>query len=395
MSVTRGFNFLMTPGPTNIPERILRAMHRPGMEYAGPEFTEFSIACHEDIKALFKTESEVFMYAANGHGAWEAALTNTLSPGDKVLVPETGVFSLTWSQMAKSLGLKSKYLTNDWRHAIDPAEVESHLNDDKDHEIKAVLVVHTDTATGITSDIAAIRKAIDSAGHPALLMVDAIASLICTDFRTDEWGVDVVVAGSQKGLMMPPGMSFTAANTKARQLGESSTLPRSYWDWRTRRGDHHYTWYCGTAPQQGVYGLREAIDMIMEEGLDQAFARHRRLAQMTRAAIEVWAEAGALELNALVDGEKSASVSTILIPEDLDVQQFHTVCRDRFNLSLGNGIGKLTGKAFRIGHMGNVNEPMIIGTIGSVEAGLEICGIPHGKGGAQAAVNALSSELDN
>jgi alanine-glyoxylate transaminase/serine-glyoxylate transaminase/serine-pyruvate transaminase len=226
-------------------------------------------------------------------------------------------------------------------------------------------------------------------------MVDAIASLVCTDFRADEWGVDVTVAGSQKGLMMPPGMSFNAASGKARQIGESATLPRSYWDWRTRRGEHHYTWYCGTAPQQSVYGLREAIDMIMEEGLDQAFARHHRLAKMTRAAIEVWAEAGALELNALVDGEKSASVSTILVPEECDVERLHTVCRDRFNLSLGNGIGKLSGKAFRIGHMGNVNEPMIIGTIGAVEAGLDICGIPHGRGGAQAAVNAVSSMLDN
>lgn len=380
----------MTPGPTNIPGRIQRAMSKPAMEYAGPDFLELSTGVHEDVKQLFRTDSEVFIYAANGHGAWEAALSNTLSPGDTVLVPGTGQFSLGWSAMADSLSVNSIHLENDWRHAIDPAEIEQRLRDDKDHKIKAVLIVHTDTASAITSDIPAVRKAMDATGHPALLMVDAIASLITTEFRMDDWGVDVAVAGCQKGIMMPPGVSFTAANTKARKVGETSSLPRNYWDWRKRRGEIHYTWYCGTGPVNMIFGLREAIDMIMEETLEGAAARHARQAGAVRAAIRKWGGAGSMELNALVPGEAANGVSTIRVDETIDVNAFQTLLRDRFNVSLGGGLGALGGKSFRIGHMGYVSEPMILGTLASIETAFQIMDIRHGEGGIMAAVESLS-----
>jgi len=393
MTFRSGWNFLMTPGPTNIPARVQNAMSQPAMEYAGPDFLELSYGVHDDIKALFKTTNEVFIYAANGHGAWEAALSNTLSKGDTVLVPETGQFSLSWSAMAESLGLNSVYLENDWRHAIDPNEVEEKLRADSDHAIKAVLMVHTDTATGITSDVAAVRKAMDAAGHPALLMVDCIASLVTTDFRMDEWSVDVCVAAAQKGIMMAPGLSFTAASDKAWKIGETSDLPRNYWDWRSRRGKIHYTWYCGTGPVNMIYGLREAIDMITEEGLENAFERHHRLASAVRAAINVWAEGGALELNALDQADAANGTSTILVDETVETTALHDFCRERFNVSLGFGLGRMGGKAFRIGHMGHVNEPMVLGALGSVEAALRILGIPHGEGGVMAAVESLGAAL--
>ena len=392
MTVRRGFNFLMTPGPTNIPGRILRAMHRPAIEFQGHEFIEYSRACHQDIKPLFQTKNEVFIYSANGHGAWEAALTNTLSTGDRVLVPETGQFSLSWMEMAETLGITGEYLTNDWRHGIDPDEVETRLVDDKDREIKAVLAVQTDTATGITSDIAAVRLAMDAADHPALLMVDTVASLVTTEFRMDEWGVDVAVGGSQKGMMMPPGLSFTAASNKAQKIGETANLPRNYWDWRKRRGQSHYTWYCGTAPEHLIFGLREAIDMVIEEGLEGAHRRHQWLASAVRAAVEVWAKAGALELNAVVEEQKSNSISTILVADDIDVEQIHTVCRDHFDVALGYGLGQLDGRSFRIGHMGYVNAPMIIATLGCIETVFGTCGIPHGKGGIMAALDSLAND---
>jgi len=390
MTVQRGWNFLMTPGPTNIPDRILGAMNKPAMEYAGPDFLELSTGVHEDVKQLFRTDSEVFIYAANGHGAWEAALSNTLSLGDTVLVPGTGQFSLGWSEMAESLGVKSIYLENDWRHAIDPNEVEQKLREDTGHKIKAVLIVQTDTASAVTSDIAAVRKAIDAAGHPTLLMVDTIASLITTEFRMDDWGVDVAVAGCQKGMMMPPGVSFTAANAKARKIGETASLPRNYWDWRKRRGEIHYTWYCGTGPVNMIFGLREAIDMIMEETLDGAAARHTCLANAVRAAVRKWGEAGSMELNAIIPDQASNGVSTIRVDEAIDVTAFQDLLRDRFNVSLGHGLGALNGKSFRIGHMGFVSEPMILGTLASIETAFQMMDIPHAEGGIMAAIESLS-----
>lgn len=390
MTFRAGWNFLMTPGPTNIPDRVLRAMARPSLEYAGPDFLELSVGVHEDIKKVFQTTAEVFIYSANGHGAWEAALANTLSPGDTVLVPDTGQFSNSWSMMAESLGIKSQYMKADWRHGIDPEAVEQALREDKDHNIKAVLMVHTDTATSITSDVAAVRKAIDAANHPALFMVDTIASLVTTDYRMDEWGVDVTIAACQKGLMVAPGLSFTAANDKARTAGKSTTMPRNYWNWQTRRGEVHYTWYCGTGPVNSIFGLRESLNMIFEETLEGAYARHQRLADAVRAAVGVWGQEGRFELNALVPDQRANGVTTILIDEAMDVSALHALCRDRFNVSLGYGLGKLKGKSFRIGHMGHVNEPMILGTLGCVEAAFEILGIQHGKGGVQAAVTSLA-----
>ncbi len=391
MNAHRGWNFLMTPGPTNIPERIQAAMNRPALEYAGSEFEDLSKGVHEDMKKLFRTEGEVFFYSSNGHGAWEAALSNTLSPGDTVLVPGTGQFSMGWSALAESLGVKSIYLENDWRNSIDPGEVEQKLREDRGHKIKAVLMVHTDTASAITSDIPAIRKAMDSAKHPALLMVDTIASLVTTEYRMDEWGVDVSIAACQKGIMMPPGMSFTAANDKARKVGENARLGRNYWDWRTRRGEIHYTWYCGTGPINMIFGLREAVDMILEETLEGAATRHQRLADATRAAIGKWGEAGTIEMNAQVQEQAANGVTTILVDDSIDVNALQKLLREDFGVAIGHGLGALDGKAFRIGHMGYCNEPMILGALASIETAFKVLGIAHGQGGVMAAVESLAA----
>lgn len=389
-SVKRGRNFLHTPGPTNIPDRILNAMHRPAIDFSGPDFLELAIEIFRDIKPIFRTESRVFIYTSSGHGAWEAALANVLSPGDKVLVPETGQFSASWTDMARTLSIEADYLTNDWRHGIDPDEVEQKLRDDKDHAIKAVLTVQTDTGTSITSDIPAVRRAIDAANHPALLMVDTIASLGTIDFRMDDWGVDVAVGASQKGLMLPPGLGFTATSEKALRAAEACTMPRNYWDWRNRQDDAHYRWFCGTAPEHLIFGLREAISMVMEEGFDRIFARHARLAGAVRKAVGVWAEAGAIDFNAVVEEQRSNSVTTIRVADDYDGDAVRAACRDNFQIALGGGLGQLQGRAFRIGHMGDLNEPMILGCLAGVEAALQVCGIPHGRGGTQSAIDHLA-----
>ncbi len=392
MTVKRGRNFLLTPGPTPVPERILNAMHRQPIDYNGTEMIELALGCLRDLGPIFKTGQPAFIYTASGHGAWEAALANTLSPGERILVPESGNFSLGWSEMARSMGLEIDYLESDWRHAIDPDAVEARLAQDRAHEIKAVLMVHTDTATGITSDVAALRRAIDRAEHPALFMVDTIASLATTDFRMDEWRVDVAVGASQKGLMMPPGMSFTAASDKALEAAESARMPRRYWDWHERRAEHHYKWFCGTAPEHLLFALREALDMVMEEGLEAAFARHARLAEAVRRAVAVWAEAGTLAFNALVPEERANSVTTILVPEEIDAERIRETCSARFDVSLGAGLRRMNGRAFRIGHMGDVNAPMLLGALASVEATLKICGVPHGTGGVTAAIAYLAEE---
>ncbi len=392
MSVKRGRIFLQTPGPTNIPERVLNAMHRSAVEFAGPEFGAFARKLLIDIKPLFRTEGTVFIYAANGHGAWDAALSNILSPGDKVLAPETGRFALSWADQARNLGIETEIVPNDWRRAIVPADLEARLRADPEHAIKAVLLVHTDTATGITCDIPAVRRAIDAAGHPALLVVDTIASLLTTEFEMDAWGVDVAVAACQKGLMMPPGLSFVAANDKAFAAHRDSTLPRGYWDWTDRLQDVGYKWFCGTAPEHLLFGLREAIDMINEEGFDAIFARHARLAAAVRAAIGVWSQAGALELAAREQSEQANSVSTILVDPAYDPVEIRTICRDRFDLALGNGLGQFEKNSFRIGHMGDLNAPMILGALAAVEAGLVVCGVPHGQGGVNAAIDVLAAD---
>ncbi|MBT3532742.1 MAG: aminotransferase class V-fold PLP-dependent enzyme [Rhodospirillaceae bacterium] len=393
MNVRRGRNFLQTPGPTNIPDRILRAMHQPAWEYSGPDFIEVARDCLNGMRPIFKTEGEVFIYASNGHGGWEAALSNILSPGDKVLVPETGLFSFAWSAMAQQLGVTFDTIPNDWRHAIDPNQVEERLRADDKGEYRAVLMVHTETATGITSDVQAVRQAMDAAGHSALLVVDVIASLACSDFRMDEWGVDIAVGGSQKGLMCPIGLGFNAVNERARAAASNGGSPRSYWDWegRSMSRPEVYRWFAGTAPEHMVFGLAEALIMLEEEGLEATFARHQRLGAATRAAIEAWSAGGAMEINALVPEERSESVTTIIMGEDFDLMNFQHVLRENFNVAVGGGLGQLQGKAFRIGHMGDINEPMILGTLASVEAVFEILGIPYGDGALPAAIASLAA----
>jgi len=392
MTVQRGRNFLQTPGPTNIPDRILRAMHQPAWEYSGPDFIELARECLTDIRPIFKTDGEVFIYGSNGHGAWEAALMNILSPGDKVLVPETGLFSFAWSAMAKDLGVTIDTIPNDWRHGIDANKVEEYLRADTAREYRAVLMVHTETATGITSDIPAVRKAIDAVGHDALLVTDVIASLACTDFRMDEWGVDVAIGGSQKGLMCPIGLGFNATNDKARSIAKKGGSPRAYWDWEARSMSRPevYRWFAGTAPEHMIFGLREALDMLAEEGLEATFARHRRLGDATRAAVAAWSTEGAMELNALVPAERAESITTIRMSEGYDGKAFQGVLREKFNVAVGGGLGQLEGKAFRIGHMGDVNEPMILGTLASIEAAFQILGTPYGEGALPAAIASLA-----
>jgi alanine-glyoxylate transaminase/serine-glyoxylate transaminase/serine-pyruvate transaminase len=391
-TIQTGRNFLHTPGPTNIPDRVLSAMMRPAIDMSNPGFGAMVRSCFDDLKTVFKTEGEVFIYASNGHGAWEAALVNVLSPGDQVLVPEAGHFSFNWGEMARSLGLEAIGIPMDWRRAIDAETVAAKLRADKDHRIKAVLMVHTDTATSVTSDISAMRRAIDDAGHPALFMVDTIAALATVDFRMDEWGVDVAVGASQKGLMQSPGLGFTAASEKALRAHKFATLPRSYWDWSHRQAEEYYAWFCGTLPEHLLFGLREGLDMVLEEGLDAIFVRHARLAEAIRLAIGRWSEAGALELNAIEPAEQSDSVSTILVDEAYDAVRFRETCRDRFDVSLGGGLGKLRGRAFRIAHMGYLNEPMVLGALAGIEACLAYCDIPHKKGGVDAAIDYLAAK---
>lgn len=389
--VRRGREFLNVPGPTNIPERVLNAMSRPAVDFSGPEFIDIAMTCFRDLKWVFRTEGDVFIYAANGHAAWEAAMVNTLSAGDTILVPETGHFSTGWGETSAALGLKVKTVASDWRRAIDPAAVEEALRADTGHAIKAVLMVHTDTATGVTSDIRALRAAIDAAGHPALFMVDAIASLATTELNMDEWGIDVVVAASQKGLMCPPGVALVAAGEKAMQAHAGATLPRRYWDWTDRTAKEHYRKFCGTAPEHTIFALREALTMLQEETLDGVFARHARLAEAVRLCVGKWCEGGALQFNAVNPDERSDAVTTILLPANVSTETMRAMCRDNFSVAVGGGLGKLIGKAFRIGHMGDMNEPMILGCLASVEAALKRLDVPLGAGGVQAAIDWLAA----
>lgn len=385
---------LQVPGPTNVPERVLAAMHRPAMDPTGPEFRKLAQDCFARLKPFFRMDDEggaggedgaVFMYAANGHGVWEAALVNALSPGDKVLVPDTGNFAFAWRRMAVSLGLDAEYLEGDWRHALDTAAVEARLREDTRHEIKAVLAVHTDTSTSVTSDIAALRAAIDTAGHPAMLMLDAIASHMTVDVPMGAWGVDVLISASQKGFMCPPGLGFLAANARALKASESSGYYRNYWDWRLRLEDPTYRWFCGTAPQHLLFGLLEAMDMLDEEGLGAVYARHARCAGMVRAAVEHWGQDGPLELNAVEPADRANSVTTIRIPAELDPDALRARCLARTGIAIGGGLARLKGNAVRIGHMGYVTEPMIAATLAAFEATLAEDGIPHRPGAVAAA----------
>jgi alanine-glyoxylate transaminase/serine-glyoxylate transaminase/serine-pyruvate transaminase len=388
MTYHSGRHFLQIPGPTNVPDRVLRAIDRPTMDHRGPDFAALTRAILPGLQKVFKTAGPVVIYPASGTGAWEAALVNTLSPGDRVLMFETGHFASLWHGMARKLGLQPEFLEGDWRSGADPARIEEVLKADRDHEIKAVCVVHNETSTGVTSRVGEVRKAIDRAGHPALFMVDTISSLASIDYRHDEWGVDVTVAGSQKGLMLPPGLSFNAVSEKALKAAEQASLPRSYWDWTpileaNQAGFFHYT-----PATNLLYGLREALDMLFEEGLGNVFARHERHAAATRAAVESWG----LEVLATNPAEFSGSLTAVLLPEGHDADAFRKIVLETFDMSLGTGLGKLKGKVFRIGHLGDFNDLTLAGTLSGVEMGLDLAAVPHRRGGVQAAFDVLTSQ---
>jgi alanine-glyoxylate transaminase/serine-glyoxylate transaminase/serine-pyruvate transaminase len=385
-AVKRGRQFLHTPGPSIIPDRIFRAMDRPALDHRGPEFLSLARRCFDGLKTVFCTENPVTMFPAAGHGAWEAALANTLSPGDRIVMPETGAFSTWWKDMAESLGITVDYLAGDWRHGADPAAIEAHLADDRAGAIKAVALVHNETSTGILSDAAGVRAAIDRAGHSALYLVDTISSLASMDFRMDEWDVDVAVGGSQKGLMLPPGMSFTAIGPKALAAAKTSRMPRNYFDWAHVLPDGKTPELPWTPPEPLIFGLAEALTMLEEEGLETCFARHARLAEATRRAVAGWGFA----LNPLDPAEASNSVTAVHVPEGHDADAFRTACLDRYNLVLATGIGPLKGRIFRIGHLGDLNEAMILGTLATIETTLAATGVPHKSGGINAAIAYLS-----
>ena len=381
-----GRHFLQIPGPTNVPDRVLRAIDRPTIDHRGPEFARLGKDVLEGMRSIFKTSGPVIIFPSSGTGAWEAALVNTLSPGDKVLMFETGQFAALWQTMAKKLGLDAEFVSGDLRHGVNPAEVEAKLAADREHAFKAVAVVHNETSTGVTSRIAAIRKALDAARHPALFLVDTVSSLGCMEYKHDEWGVDVTVTGSQKGLMLPPGLGFNAASEKALAAAKTNRMKRSYWDWEDMLKANPAGFFPYTPATNLLYGLREAIAMLHEEGLENVFARHRRLAAATRAAVEAWG----LEVLALDPREYSSSLTAILMPQGHDADHFRQVTLERYDLSLGTGLGKLKGKVFRIGHLGDLNELMLMGTLAGVEMGLGDAGVPHRPGGVQAAMQVLS-----
>ncbi len=387
----RGRIFLATPGPTNVPDRVLRAMHRAAEDFAAPPFSATARSCLDDLAKVFRTAGEVFCFIGNGHAAWEVPLVNLLEAGDAVLVPVTGRFSQSWGEMAEKLGLEVDRLELPRDLPVDPTVIEAALRTDKARRIKAVLVVHNENATGIVSDLAAIRAAIDAAGHPALYLVDAISSLAIEPFAMDDWGIDCALTASQKGLMLPPGLSFVAMNDRALAAAESCRHPRRYFDIGFRRGSQTYQWFHGTPPLQQIWGLRESLDMLLEEGMDVVIARHRRLADAVRACVARWAEAGALSFHCAVPEARSNAVTTIRTPAGIDPDAMRRLARDRYQTALGAGLGDLEGEAFRIGHLGDLNEPMILGTLAAVELALARSGIACGKGGLEAAIASLAA----
>jgi alanine-glyoxylate transaminase/serine-glyoxylate transaminase/serine-pyruvate transaminase len=381
-----GRHFLQIPGPTNVPERVLRAIDSATLDHRGPEFQEMSKEVLTGLKRVFKTRGPVVIFPASGTGAWEAALVNTLSPGDRVLMFETGHFATLWLNMAKRLGLDPVFVPGDWRHGVDPAQVEARLAEDKGRHIKAVMAVHNETSTGVTSRIGEVRKAIDRAKHPALFMVDTISSLASMDYRHDEWGVDVTVAGSQKGLMLPPGLSFNAVSDKALAASKSAKLPRAYWNWEEMIASNKDGWFPYTPATNLLYGLRVALQMLLEEeGLDNVYKRHDRHAEATRRAVRAWG----LEILCANPAEYSSSLTAVLMPEGHSEIAFREVVLEHFNLSLGSGLTKLRDKVFRIGHLGDFNDLMLAGTLAGIEMGLDLAGVPHKKGGVAAAMDYL------
>ena len=386
--LSTGRHFLQIPGPTNVPDRVLRAIDAPTIDHRGPDFAELGKTVIAGMKRIFKTNGEVVIYPASGTGAWEAALVNALSPGDRVLMAETGHFAALWNKLAQRLSLTVEYLPGDWRHGASPHAIETKLTEDRQHAIKAVCVVHNETSTGVTSHIADVRAAIDRARHPALYMVDTISSLASIDYRHDDWKVDVTVAGSQKGLMLPPGLSFNAISAKALAAAKSAKLPRSYWDWGEMLAINPKGYFPYTPATNLLYGLAAALEMLFDEGLDNVFARHDRLAEATRRAVNAWG----LEILCADPALYSSTLTGVLMPAGHDADAFRKIVLDRFDMSLGQGLGKVTGKVFRIGHLGHFNELMLCGTLAGVEMGLAAAGVPHRKGGVQAALDYLAGK---
>jgi alanine-glyoxylate transaminase / serine-glyoxylate transaminase / serine-pyruvate transaminase len=393
MAVRAGREFLAIPGPTNMPDAVLQAMHRPALDIYSKEMFELTDSLLRDLSRLFATEGKSYIYIANGHGAWEAVISNVLSRGDKILVLESGRFAVGWGNAAAAMGADVEVLKGDWRRAVRPAEVEARLREDKEHKIKAILVVQIDTASGAVNDIEAIGKAIKASGHPALYIVDTVASLGCMPFQMDAWGIDVAMSGSQKGLMTPPGLSFVAINDRAREVHKTAGMRTPYWDWTEREGSEHYSKYAGTAPVHLLFALRQAIDMLFEEKLENAFLRHHLLGEAVRRAVGVWSEGQVLGFNITEASERSDTVTTVVLSNGHDPAALQTYCKEKCGVVLGTGIGDLRGQAFRIAHMGHINAPMILGTLGVIEVGLQALNIPHGKGGTEAAINWLGESV--
>ncbi len=393
MSVRHGREVLSIPGPTTVPDEVLQAMQRPAIDIYSGSLVKLTESLMADMSKIFSTRGQTYIYAANGHGGWEAAFTNVLSRGDKILVLESGRFAIGWGEMAKMMGVEIEVLAQDQRKAVEPAAVEERLKADKAHAIKAIMVVQIDTASSVVNDIAAVRKAMDRAKHPALLMVDTVASLGTMPFDMDGWGVDVAMCGSQKGLMTPPGLAFVAANDRAHAVHKTANLRTMYWDWTFRQGDQHYMKYCGTPPEHLLFGLRKALDLLLDEGLENAFKRHALLAEAVRRAVERWTEGQVLSFNIIDPAKRANSVTNVLVL-DRDPQPILDYAREKCGVVLGVGIGDLTGKAFRIAHMGHVNAPMVIGTLGAVEMALKALKIPHGSGGVQAAIDYLAEKVE-
>ncbi len=385
MTHRSGRHFLQIPGPTNVPDRVLRAIDNATIDHRSQDFGTLGQAVLAGLKAVFRTSGPVIVFPSSGTGAWEAALVNTLSSGDKVLMYETGNFATLWRHMAQKLGLDVEFVAGDWRHGVDPAAVEQRLAADKGHAVKSVMTVHNETSTGVTSRVAEVRAAIDRAKHPALFMVDTISSLASIDYRHEEWGVDVTVAGSQKGLMLPPGLGFNAISPKALAASKTARLPRSYWDWQPMIENNEKGFFPYTPATNLLYGLKEALAMLGEEGLDNVFARHDRHAEATRRAIRAWG----LEILALDPREYSSSLTAVLMPQGHSGDALRRVILERFDMSLGSGLGKLADKVFRIGHLGDFNDLMLAGTLCGIEMGLGIAGVPHKRGGVDAAMDYL------
>ncbi len=383
-----GRHFLQIPGPTSVPDRVLRAIDMPVIDHRGPEFAELGKQVLADIKTIFKTDNPVIIFPSSGSGAWEAALVNTLSAGDKVLMFETGQFANLWVKMAKNFDLDVELVPGDWRTGVDPAIVEERLRKDSNHQIKAVCAVHNETSTGVTSKIKAVRDAIDAAGHPALFMVDTVSSLGSIDYRHDEWKVDVTVGGSQKGLMLPPGLGFTAISDKAIREAEKSKMHRAYWSWKEMLEANKTGFFPYTPATSLLYGLKEAIAMLHEEGLNNVFARHARYGEATRRAVDAWG----LENLAVNSDEYSNVVTTVLMPKDYEADVFRKLVLDKFDMSLGTGLGKVAGKVFRIGHLGHFNDLMLMGALSGVEMGLKLSGMQNAKGGVEAALEYLAEQ---